>query len=141
MAIPIKKKLPELRAFYEHIHDPAFTYPCGYGNYVQLMDEYPKVTAVFLGLKKEYRSESTAGWDVWKDEGAGAGDGPQCTTRASVGVTRCHSVTLGVTRCHSESSTRRPSTPNPPLPKHKRTHIGRCVCVTRAFRALDVAGR
>ena len=30
-------------------------YPCGEKHYKVLMDEYPKVTAVFLSLKKEYR--------------------------------------------------------------------------------------
>ena len=68
MALPNQKKVPELRSFYEHIHDPTFVYPCGYGPYVQLMDEYPKVTAVFLSLKPAYKKVIT---DITRRMGEG----------------------------------------------------------------------
>ena len=55
MSIPDAIKCPELEAFHEKIYDPEYTYPCGEKHYKVLMDEYPKVTAVFLSLKKEYR--------------------------------------------------------------------------------------
>ena len=55
MSIPDDIKCPELEAFHEKIYDPEYTYPCGEKHYKRLMDEYPKVTAVFLALKKEYQ--------------------------------------------------------------------------------------
>ena len=55
MSIPDDIKCPELEAFHEKIYDPEYTYPCGEKHYKRLMDEYPKVTAVFLSLKKEYQ--------------------------------------------------------------------------------------
>merc|ERR1712216_299375 len=55
MSIPDEVKCPELEAFHERIYDKKYVYPCGEKHYKVLMDEYPKVTAVFLSLKKEYR--------------------------------------------------------------------------------------
>ena len=55
MSIPDSVKCPELEAFYQKIYDREYVYPCGEKHYRVLMDEYPKVTAVFLSLKKEYR--------------------------------------------------------------------------------------
>lgn len=55
MSIPEKVKCPELEAFWKKIYDPEYVYPCGEKHYKVLMDEYPKVTAVFLSLKKEYQ--------------------------------------------------------------------------------------
>jgi farnesyl-diphosphate farnesyltransferase len=55
MSIPDDVKCPELEVFYKKIYDKKYTYPCGEKHYKVLMDEYPKVTAVFLSLKKEYR--------------------------------------------------------------------------------------
>jgi len=55
MAIPIAEKLPDLYAFHEYIYDPEYRAECGEKHYKDLMMNYPKVTAVFLGLKKPYR--------------------------------------------------------------------------------------
>ena len=55
MSIPDSVKCPELEVFYQKIYDREYVYPCGEKHYKVLMDEYPKVTAVFLSLKKEYR--------------------------------------------------------------------------------------
>ena len=55
MSIPDEVKCPELEVFHERIYDKKYVYPCGEKHYKVLMDEYPKVTAVFLSLKKEYR--------------------------------------------------------------------------------------
>ena len=55
MAIPEKTKCPELEKFHQKIYDPKYVYPCGEKHYKRLMDEYTKVTAVFLSLKKEYQ--------------------------------------------------------------------------------------
>lgn len=68
MSIPEKVKCPELEAFWKKIYDPEYTYPCGEKHYKVLMDEYPKVTAVFLGLKKEYQEVIA---DITKRMGAG----------------------------------------------------------------------
>jgi farnesyl-diphosphate farnesyltransferase len=68
MSIPEDVKCPELEAFWKKIFDPEYTYPCGEKHYKVLMDEYPKVTAVFLGLKKEYRDVIA---DITKRMGAG----------------------------------------------------------------------
>ena len=55
MSIPDTPKCKELEIFWKKIYDPKYTYPCGEKHYKVLMDEYPKVTAVFLSLKKEYQ--------------------------------------------------------------------------------------
>ena len=55
MSIPDKPKCAELEIFWKKIYDPEYVYPCGEKHYKVLMDEYPKVTAVFLSLKKEYQ--------------------------------------------------------------------------------------
>ena len=68
MSIPEKVKCPELEKFWKKIYDPKYTYPCGEKHYKVLMDEYPKVTAVFLGLKKEYQDVIA---DITKRMGAG----------------------------------------------------------------------
>jgi farnesyl-diphosphate farnesyltransferase len=39
------------------LHVPRkFTYPCGTKNYLVLMQEYPRVTDVFLSLRPEYQT-------------------------------------------------------------------------------------
>lgn len=68
MSIPEKVKCPELEKFWKKIYDPKYTYPCGEKHYKVLMDEYPKVTAVFLNLKKEYQDVIA---DITKRMGAG----------------------------------------------------------------------
>jgi farnesyl-diphosphate farnesyltransferase len=55
MSIPDTPKCKKLEIFWKKIYDPKYTYPCGEKHYKVLMDEYPKVTAVFLSLKKEYQ--------------------------------------------------------------------------------------
>jgi farnesyl-diphosphate farnesyltransferase len=55
MAIPVEEKLPSLYAFHEYIYDPRYSAECGEKHYKDLMLNYPKVTAVFLRLKKPYR--------------------------------------------------------------------------------------
>ena len=55
MSIPDELKCPELEIFWKKIYDKKYKYPCGEKHYKVLMDEYPKVTTVFLGLKTEYQ--------------------------------------------------------------------------------------
>ena len=68
MSIPDKPKCAELEIFWKKIYDPEYVYPCGEKHYKVLMDEYPKVTAVFLSLKKEYQDVIA---DITKRMGAG----------------------------------------------------------------------
>jgi len=68
MAIPDNIKCPELEAFYKKIYDPTFSHTCGEKHYKRLMEEYPKVTDVFLKLKKPYRDVIE---DITKRMGAG----------------------------------------------------------------------
>jgi len=68
MAIPDEVKCPELEQFYKKIYDPTYKYPCGEKYYKILMDEYPKVTDVFLKLKKPYQDAIA---DITKRMGAG----------------------------------------------------------------------
>ena len=55
MSIPIEEKLPHLYAFHEYIHDRSYQADCGEKHYKDLMKNFPRVTDVFLRLKKEYR--------------------------------------------------------------------------------------
>nr|A0A142ZC57.1 RecName: Full=Lycopaoctaene synthase; AltName: Full=Squalene synthase-like LOS [Botryococcus braunii]AMV49169.1 lycopaoctaene synthase [Botryococcus braunii] len=48
MAIPKEVKIPMLRTFHEHLSDRSWKIKCGYGPYVDLMDNYPLVTDVYL---------------------------------------------------------------------------------------------
>jgi farnesyl-diphosphate farnesyltransferase len=68
MAIPIDEKLPQLLEFYQYIYDPAYSTNCGEKHYKDLMANYPKVTAVFLKLKKPYREVIA---DITRRMGAG----------------------------------------------------------------------
>ena len=56
MSIPIERKVPDLLAFHEYIYDANYSADCGEKHYKDLMKNYPRVTSVFLGLKKEYRT-------------------------------------------------------------------------------------
>lgn len=55
MSIPDELKCPELEIFWKKIYHKKYKYPCGEKHYKVLMEEYPKVTTVFLGLKTEYQ--------------------------------------------------------------------------------------
>lgn len=68
MSIPDDIKCPELEIFWKKIYDRKYKYPCGEKHYKVLMDEYPKVTKVFLSLKKEYQDVIA---DITKRMGAG----------------------------------------------------------------------
>nr|AND81098.1 ayame triterpene biosynthesis protein 3 [Botryococcus braunii] len=50
MNLPNKQKIPLLRTFHEHLFDRTWRLKCGYGPYVDLMENYPLVTDVFLTL-------------------------------------------------------------------------------------------
>ena len=55
MAIENAEKVPQLK-FHEDIYDPEYKHTtCGEKHYKTLMMEYPKVTSVFLRLKKPYK--------------------------------------------------------------------------------------
>lgn len=89
MAIPAATKIPLLRAFHNHIYDPCvwgcahvcfvvhvfvhstFVKECGTGNYATLMQQYPKVTAVFLGLDPQFQTVIA---DITKRMGNGMAD-------------------------------------------------------------------
>lgn len=68
MAIPVEEKIPQLLEFYQYIYDPNYSAVCGEKHYKDLMANYPKVTAVFLKLKKPYRTTIA---DITKRMGAG----------------------------------------------------------------------
>nr|QGM12285.1 squalene synthase-like 3 [Transformation vector pV1]QGM12289.1 squalene synthase-like 3 [Transformation vector pV2-P]QGM12292.1 squalene synthase-like 3 [Transformation vector pV2-U] len=53
MAIPAEKRVPLLLDYYNHIGDITWKPPCGYGQYVELIEEYPRVTKEFLKLNKQ----------------------------------------------------------------------------------------
>ncbi|KAL3150785.1 hypothetical protein ABBQ32_000552 [Trebouxia sp. C0010 RCD-2024] len=55
MAIDPSEKLPILHDFYQKIYDRQFKYQCGYGAYIRLMNQYPRVTDVFLRLNPKYQ--------------------------------------------------------------------------------------
>ena len=65
MAIENAEKVPQLLKFHEDIYDPEYKHTtCGEKHYKTLMMEYPKVTSVFLRLKKPYKdvSDITRRW-------------------------------------------------------------------------------
>nr|A0A144YEA5.1 RecName: Full=Squalene synthase LSS [Botryococcus braunii]AMV49168.1 squalene synthase [Botryococcus braunii] len=68
MALPNDIKLPLLRAFHKKIYDRKWSMKCGYGPYVQLMEEYPMVTGVFLKLDPGPREVIT---EICRKMGAG----------------------------------------------------------------------
>ena len=68
MSIPIEDKLPQLLDFHEYIFDPKYSAECGEKHYKDLMKNYPRVTYVFLRLKKEYRTVIA---DITRRMGAG----------------------------------------------------------------------
>lgn len=53
MAIPAEKRVPLLLDYYNHIGDITWKPPCGYGQYVELIEQYPRVTKEFLKLAKQ----------------------------------------------------------------------------------------
>eukprot|EP00891_Asterochloris_glomerata_P003150 jgi/Astpho2/3150/Aster-03429 len=55
MALTVPFKVPVLKSFHEKISDKSFTVQCGSGHYKRLMEQYPRVTEVFLTLKPEYQ--------------------------------------------------------------------------------------
>ena len=71
MVVPVKVKVPLLRAFHEHCGDTTFTLACGYGPYVDLMKRYPEVAAVFNGLEPGYAAVIA---DITRRMGAGMAD-------------------------------------------------------------------
>jgi len=56
MAIPVSIKLPALATFAADMQNPEWRHRCGYGPYIRLMDEYPRVTRVLLRLEPRYRA-------------------------------------------------------------------------------------
>lgn len=68
MSIPIDEKLPQLYDFHEYIFDPKYSTECGEKHYRDLMMNYPRVTSVFLKLKKPYRDVIA---DIARRMGAG----------------------------------------------------------------------
>lgn len=71
MAIPDKTKVPLLRVFHQKSHDPTWSMECGSGAYIDLMKQYPLVTAVFQGLDHEYQRVIE---DICKKMGNGMAD-------------------------------------------------------------------
>ncbi|KAL0033731.1 hypothetical protein WJX77_002894 [Trebouxia sp. C0004] len=68
MAIPAPEKLPTLISFHEKIYDRQFKSQCGYGAYVRLMNQYPRVTDVYLRLDPKYQKVIA---DITRRMGAG----------------------------------------------------------------------
>ncbi|KAK9815785.1 hypothetical protein WJX72_009464 [[Myrmecia] bisecta] len=68
MAIPQSTKVPLLKVFYEKIYDRSWKMSCGQGSYVRLMEHYPNVTDVFLGLDMSYQKVIA---DITRRMGAG----------------------------------------------------------------------
>ncbi|KAK9915479.1 hypothetical protein WJX75_009807 [Coccomyxa subellipsoidea] len=56
MAVSVDVKVPLLRVFHEKIYDRSWKMSCGYGPYVDLMQQYPLVTDAFLRLKPMYQT-------------------------------------------------------------------------------------
>ncbi|CAL8468888.1 g8429 [Coccomyxa elongata] len=55
MAVAVDVKVPLLRVFHEKIYDRSWKMSCGYGPYVDLMQQYPLVTDAFLRIKPMYQ--------------------------------------------------------------------------------------
>ena len=72
MAIDNAEKVPQLLKFHEDIYDPEYKHlTCGEKHYKTLMVEYPKVTNVFLRLKKPYKDVIA---DITRRMGKGMAD-------------------------------------------------------------------
>ena len=72
MAIENAEKVPQLLKFHEDIYDPEYKHTtCGEKHYKTLMMEYPKVTSVFLRLKKPYKDVIA---DITRRMGKGMAD-------------------------------------------------------------------
>ena len=72
MAIDNADKVPQLLKFHEDIYDPEYKHTtCGEKHYKTLMMEYPKVTNVFLRLKKPYKDVIA---DITRRMGKGMAD-------------------------------------------------------------------
>lgn len=56
MALADNAKLPTLRTFHKAIYDRTFNMKCGYGHYVRLMEQFPTVVNVFLGLDPTFQT-------------------------------------------------------------------------------------
>lgn len=68
MAISVTDKLPTLLSFHEKIYDREYKAQCGYGAYVRLMTQYPRVTDVFLRLGQKQQQVIA---DITKRMGSG----------------------------------------------------------------------
>ena len=69
MALPLATKVPLLRRFHRLSYDPAWAMTgCGAGEYVRLMEQYPRVTEVFGRLDPRYQGVVA---DICRRMGAG----------------------------------------------------------------------
>ena len=71
MALDNKIKIPLLRIFHEKCYDTKWSMSCGAGHYVELLQQYPRVVGVFLGLEVEYQKVIA---DICKKMGNGMAD-------------------------------------------------------------------
>lgn len=68
MAIPVDVKVPALLSFHRDMYKRGFTFKCGYGEYIRLMDRFDIVVNVFLSLEEPMQKVIA---DITRRMGAG----------------------------------------------------------------------